>query len=100
MKRREIMASIAVAPLLPAVARAQTPGRIYRIGPVITAAITDPTIATVLDELKNNGLVVGKNLTVDPRGVGLRPDQMTEAARQIADEVNNELERVSPLGGG
>lgn len=86
MKRREIVASIAAAPFLPAVARAQTAGRMYRIGTVITPPITDASIATVLDELKNNGFVLGKNLTVDPRGVGLRPDQMMEAARQIAKD--------------
>ena len=86
MKRREVMTSIAAAPFFPAIARAQAPGRIYRIGPVFAAPITDPTIATVLDELKNNGFVLGRNLAVDPRGVSLRPDQMMEAARQIAED--------------
>lgn len=86
MKRREIMASIAAAPFLPATARAQTAGRMYRIGTVVTPLITDASIATVLDELKNNGFVQGKNLTVDSRGLGLRPDQMMAVARQIAED--------------
>ncbi len=85
MKRRAVMSSLAVASLLPGIARAQTPGRVYRIGTVITVPMSDPTTATVLDELKNNGFILGKNLTVDPRGVSLRPDQMMEAARQIAE---------------
>ena len=84
MKRRKIVASIATAPFLSATARAQTPGRLYRIGTVITVPLSDRSIATVLDELKKNGFVQGKNLTVDPRGVSLRPDQMMAAARQIA----------------
>src|SRR5882757_8028063 len=86
MKRREVLTSIAAAPFLPAAARAQTAGRMYRMTFLSSVPITDPTIATVLDELKNNGFVLGKNLAVDPRGVGLRPDQMMEAARQIAED--------------
>ncbi len=86
MKRREIMASIAVAPFLPAVARAQTAGRQYRIAWVTGTPITDPTTVTVLDVLRNSGFVQGKNLTVDPRGLSLRPDQMMAVARQIAED--------------
>src|SRR5882757_5200331 len=86
MKRREVLTSIAAAPFLPAAARAQTAGRMYRMTFLSSVPITDPTIATVLDELKNSGFVLGKNLAVDPRGVGLRPDQMMEAARQIAED--------------
>jgi putative ABC transport system substrate-binding protein len=86
MKRRQVLTSIAAAPFLPAAARAQTAGRMYRVGTVITPPITDASIATVLDELKNNGFVQGKNLIVDPRGISLRPDQMMAAARQIAED--------------
>lgn len=84
MRRREIVAALA-ASFLPAAGRAQTAGRTYRLGTVITVPLSDRSIATVLDELKNNGFILGRNLTVDPRGVSLRPDQMTEAARQIAE---------------
>jgi putative ABC transport system substrate-binding protein len=86
MKRRTVMAAIAAAPFLPAVARAQTAGRMYRIGWVTGTPLSDPTSVTVLDELKNNGFVQGNNLTVDPRGFSLRPDQMMAVARQIADD--------------
>ena len=86
MKRREIVASIAAAPFLPAIARAQTAGRQYRIAWVTGTPITDPTTVTVLDVLRKNGFIQGKNLTVDPRGLSLRPDQMMAIARQIAED--------------
>ncbi len=85
VRRREVIASIAVAASLPTVALAQEAGRIYRIGTVITVPLTDSTIATVLEELKGLGFVEGKNLIVDPRGLSLRPDQMVVAARQLAE---------------
>lgn len=97
MKRREIVASIAVAPFLSAAARAQTAGRMYRIGWVMAAPLSDPTVVTVLDELKNNGFILGKNLTVDARGEGLRPDQMIEAARQIAEDKADLLLTAGPV---
>jgi len=81
------MAAIAAAPFFQSIARAQTAGRTYRIGWVTGTPLSDPTSVTVLDELKNNGFVQGKNLTVDPRGFSLRPDQMMAIARQIADDI-------------
>jgi len=85
MRRRELMASIAVAPFLPTLALAQEAGRTYRIGTVATAPLTDTTIAMVFEELKGLGFVEGKNLIVDPRGLSLRPDQMAAVARQLAE---------------
>jgi putative ABC transport system substrate-binding protein len=79
------MASIAVTTLLPTVVLAQEAGRTYRIGTVITVPLTDPTISTVLEELKGFGFVQGKNLVVDSRGLSLRPDQMAAVARQLAE---------------
>ena len=79
------MAYFAAVTLLPTVARAQEAGRTYRVGPVMTVPLTDISIATVLEELKGQGFVQGKNLVVDPRGLGLRPDQMAAVARQLAE---------------
>src|SRR5437899_12876459 len=84
MRRREIFAYVGAAAALPCAARAQQGGRIYRLGPVMTVPITDATIATALDELGRLGFVNGKNLSVDPRGLSLRPDQMAAAARELA----------------
>jgi putative tryptophan/tyrosine transport system substrate-binding protein len=86
MRRRELLAVTAALPLLPSIARAQTAGRQYRIAWVTGTPLSDPNTVTVLDELKNNGFVLGKNLTVDPRGFNLHPDQMMAVARQIAED--------------
>jgi hypothetical protein len=40
MRRREVLASAAVAAFLPAVALAQEAGRIYRVGPVVVVRIS------------------------------------------------------------
>jgi putative ABC transport system substrate-binding protein len=63
----------------------------------MAAPLSDPTVVTVLQELKDNGFILGKNLTVDSRGVGLRPDQMMEAARQIAEDKADLLLTAGPV---
>jgi len=65
MKRRSLLAWMAAATLSPGAARAQEPGRTYRIGWLTSTPLSDPTTVMVLDELKNNGFVLGKNLAVD-----------------------------------
>ncbi len=85
MRRREVVASIAGATFLPAAAFAQEAGRIYRVGTLVTVPPADATFATVLEELKTQGFVEGKNLIVDPRGFSLRLDQMATVARQLAE---------------
>jgi putative ABC transport system substrate-binding protein len=97
MRRRAILSTIAAGPLLPAIARGQTPGRLYRIGTVITVPLNDPSIATVLDELKKNGFVLGENLAVDPRGISLRPDAMKDAAREIVGDRPDLILTGGPL---
>jgi ABC transporter substrate binding protein len=97
VRRREVIASIAVATSLPTVALAQVAGRMYRIGWVMAAPLSDPAVVAVLDELKSNGFILGKNLTVDSRGASLRPDQMLEAARQIAEDKADLLLTAGPV---
>lgn len=86
MKRRTVMAAIVAAPFFQSIARAQTPGRTYRLGWLTGTPLSDPTTVMVLDELKNNGFVLGKNLAIDQHGFSLLPGQMTGAARQIAED--------------
>ena len=85
MRRRFLCVATGAAILSPWTARAQEPGRIYRIGWLTGTPLSDPTTVMVLDELKNNGFVLGKNLAIDQHSFSLLPGQMTEAARQIAD---------------
>lgn len=85
-RRRTFAAALAAGAVgLPLGLRAQEVGRTYRIGAVMTVPLTDATISTVLEELKGQGFVEGRNLIVDPRGLSLRPDQMAVVARQLAE---------------
>lgn len=51
---------------------------------MVPVPLTDPSIATVLDELGRLGFVEGKNLVVDKRGLSLSTDRMASVARELA----------------
>ena len=91
MRRREFIAlirSAAVVSLLPVpVARAQEPGRIYRLGVIVGAARQAPRIVAFFDELKGLGFVEGHNLQIVAGAFGLRQDQFTEVAAMVAKSV-------------
>jgi putative tryptophan/tyrosine transport system substrate-binding protein len=88
MRRREFITLIgsaaAVSLLLVPVARAQEPGRIYRLGVIVGAARQAPRIVAFFDELKGLGFVEGHNLQIVAGGFGLREDQSTEVAAMVA----------------
>jgi ABC-type uncharacterized transport system, periplasmic component len=68
MRRREFITLIgsaaAVSLLLVPVARAQEPGRIYRLGVIAGPARQAPRIVAFFDELKGLGFVEGHNLQI------------------------------------
>ena len=88
MRRREFITRIgsaaAASLLLVPVARAQEPGRIYRLGVMSGAAREAPRIVAFFDELKGLGFVEGHNLQIVAGGFGLREDQLTEVAATVA----------------
>ena len=86
MRRRFLFGATGSAIFSPWLTRAQEPGRIYRIGWVTGTPIADPSTVIFLEVLRDNGFAQGKNLTVNPRGFSLRPDQMMPIARQIAED--------------
>jgi putative ABC transport system substrate-binding protein len=86
MKRRAVLASVGATVSLPSIVRAQSTGRVWRIGPILPIPATDPTYINVLEGLRTLGFVEGKNLVMDPRGAGLLPDQMPGVARRLADD--------------
>jgi ABC-type uncharacterized transport system substrate-binding protein len=88
MRRREFIALIGSAAtvslrLVP-VARAQQPGRIYRLGVIAGPARQVPRIVAFFDELKGLGFVEGHNLQIVAACFGLPVDQFTEAAATVA----------------
>jgi putative ABC transport system substrate-binding protein len=69
--------------LLPRAARAQEPGRIYRVGSLSPLPRDQPTNVALFDGLRRFGFIEGQNLTIDPQGFGLRNEQFPEVAAEL-----------------
>lgn len=81
MKRREFIALVCGASALaPFAARAQEPGRVYRLGAVIPVGRQTPGVVAFFDEMRVFGFVEGQNLTVLPNGFDVSNDQLAERA--------------------
>jgi putative ABC transport system substrate-binding protein len=80
--RRLVLAS-AVAALMPRAARAQEPGRTYRLGCVSFTPRSTPSYVGLFEELERAGFVEGGNLAVDPQGFGVTPGQLREVAEAV-----------------
>jgi putative tryptophan/tyrosine transport system substrate-binding protein len=81
---RRLVLAAAVTPLLPRPARAQGPGRVYRLGGLYNNPRQAPQVA-LFEELRRHGFIEGQNLMVDLRGYGLRVDQFSEVAVELVD---------------
>lgn len=85
MRRREFTPLLAGAALAwPIIARAQEPGRNYRLGSLHPSPRTTPYHVAFYEALRNQGFIEGHNLWVDEHGYGLRTDQIREHALQLA----------------
>jgi putative ABC transport system substrate-binding protein len=69
--------------LLPWTARAQTAGRTYRVGMLLTFPPSDLARTSMLQGVATMGFVEGRNLTVDQRS--LDPEQFPAIARQLVE---------------
>jgi putative ABC transport system substrate-binding protein len=79
MRRREFITLLGgTAATWPLAARAQEPGRIYRLGIVVPAARDDPAIVAFLEELRVHGFIEGQNLEIVPGGFQARNEQIAE----------------------
>jgi putative ABC transport system substrate-binding protein len=85
MKRREFIILLGgAAATWPLAARAQEPGRIYRLGVLTGAARQAPRMVAFFDELKVFGFVDEQNLKTVVGGFDLRDDQFAEVAAMLA----------------
>lgn len=88
MRRREFITLIGSAAAvslhcLP-VARAQEPGRIYRLGVITGAARQAPRNVAFFDELNGLGFVEEQNLKIVAGGFEVRSNQFAEVAAKVA----------------
>src|SRR5215468_8997903 len=83
LKRRVVISLLGCAVAWPFAARAQEPGRIYRLGAVVASPREALHHVAFFAELRRLGFIEGQNLAVDVRGYGLRVDQMDEHAAEV-----------------
>ena len=83
MKRREFIAGLGGAAAWPLVARAQQPGRIYRIGFLVPTPRDRPPVVALFDELRLNGFIENQNIEVLPGGFDVRDEQLVELAAAL-----------------
>jgi putative tryptophan/tyrosine transport system substrate-binding protein len=69
----------------PLAARAQEPGRTYRLGFLLPTARQTPQVEAFFDELRLNGFIEGRNLVVVPGGFEATDDNLSERAAALVN---------------
>jgi len=80
MRRRKFITVLGGAAAWPLAARAQEPGRTYRLGCLLPATRDTPLF---FDELRRHGFIEGQNLTVEYRAYGLHVDLISQYAAEL-----------------
>ena len=70
LRRRDFITLLGGAAAWPLAARAQEPGRTYRIGGLTAASRDAPYNVAMFEELRRFGFIEGQNLTIDWRDYG------------------------------
>ena len=83
MRRREFIAGLGSAAAWPVVARAQQPGRVWRVGFLAPERPTDAMLSAFRDGLRERGYVEGQNLSVDFRWPQETFDQNPSVAAEL-----------------
>jgi putative tryptophan/tyrosine transport system substrate-binding protein len=82
---RRLVLVAATTLLSPLAVGAQELGRTYHLGGLLPFPRDAPQFIAFLGELRRAGFIEGQNLTIDPRGFGLRVDQFSEIATELVD---------------
>jgi len=86
MRRREFIGLIGGAAAWPLAARAQETGQVYRLGVLHQLPRTAAQFARLIDGLRRQGFIEGRNLIVDPAGFGSSPE---EYGQRVAEMVKS-----------
>jgi ABC-type uncharacterized transport system substrate-binding protein len=95
IERRKFLATLGAAAAWPLAARAQEPGRIYRLGCLTASPRDAPHFLALFDELQRLGFIDGQNLVVDAAGFGMSAERF---AVHAADLVKARVDVI--LAGG
>jgi ABC-type uncharacterized transport system substrate-binding protein len=86
MNKREFITLLGGAAVAwPLAARAQEPGRTYRLGFLLPTARQTPQVEAFFDELRLNGFVEGRNLVIVPAGFETTDDDLAERAAALVN---------------
>jgi putative ABC transport system substrate-binding protein len=84
VRRRQFITLLGgAAAAWPLAARAQEPGRIYRLGVAASSPRDAPHHIAFFDELRRLGFIEGQNLLVDLAGYGLTVEQFEQHAAEL-----------------
>jgi putative tryptophan/tyrosine transport system substrate-binding protein len=85
MKRRAFIGLVGGAAAWPLAVRAQTPGRIYRVGFLTGRPRQEPGFVALLDEFRQVGLTEGQNLTVLGDDISVADNGAAAAATALVE---------------
>ena len=83
MRRREFIALMGASVAWPFAAMAQQPGRIYRLGCLLSSPRDNPVYIAFFDELRRRGFIEGQNLTVEFRAYAQHVDLIPQYAAEL-----------------
>ena len=83
MKKRETLIALAALIASPLAARAQQPGKVWRIGYLAGNAGPDESSAAFREQLRALGYVEGRNLVIEHRWTDGRDERLTELAAEL-----------------
>ena len=86
MRRRDLIILVGFGVAWPLAARAQEPGRIYRLGILYQGPRSNPTFIAFFEGMRQYGFVEGQNLLDDPNGYELRTEQFASHASEIVKQ--------------
>jgi putative ABC transport system substrate-binding protein len=88
MRRRDLLLCLGGMAVAPIMARAQTPGRVYRLGILEIQPRTSADGDALFNELRRLGFVEGRNLHVEGRFAEPAADADKDAAAMVAARVD------------
>jgi len=89
MRRREFITLLGSAVAWPFAARGQESDQVYRLGVLHQLPRTAAQFARLVDGLRRQGFIEGRNLVVDPVGFGSSPEQYRQrVAEMVKSDAN------------